>query len=155
MMDNIRRVLVMVTATVDCVNVVRYAEGLAKRVQASLYVLDVVHNPFAYSGWNLPIPSLEKDYQRLLDQAREHLKFMVGEKKEQELPIELIVREGDPAEEITKVVVEKEIDLLVLPNHEETRIEHFLSGKMVARIVRKMPCSVLLVKQEPVTLCET
>jgi hypothetical protein len=47
------------------------------------------------------------------------------------------------------------IDLLVLPDHEETRIEHFLSGKMVARLVRKMPCSVLLVKQEPVMLCET
>lgn len=155
-MDNIQRILVMVTATEHCIDVVHYAEDLAKRLQASLYVLDVIHDPFAYSGWNLPMPSVEKEYRQLLEQTRERLKLMIGGKKEQEVPVKLVVKEGDPVEEITKMVAKEKIDVLVLPNHEETRIEHFLSAKVVARIVRKMPCSVLLVKQEePVIACET
>ena len=55
--------------------------GLAGRFQATLYVLDVIHNPFAYSGWNLPMPSLEREFQRNLGQVRDRLHVLVGEQK--------------------------------------------------------------------------
>ncbi len=153
-MEDIRRILVTVTATEDCIDVLHYAERLAERFGGTLLVLDVIHNPFAYSGWNLPMPSLQKDYERLLKRTRDHLHGMIGEAKGRGTAIQVILREGDPVEETMKVVTEEKIDLLVLPSHEETRIEHFLSGKMVARIVRRMPCSVLLLKQEMLTTCE-
>jgi universal stress protein A len=70
------------------------------------------------------------------------------------IEVETLVREGEPATRIVSVVEEERIDLLVPPAHEETRIEHFLSGKMTAKIVRTMPCSVLLVKQAPGVLCQ-
>jgi universal stress protein A len=33
--------------------------------------------------------------------------------------------------------------------HEEGRMEHFLFGQSNEALIRKMPCSVLLVKKEP------
>jgi len=52
-------------------------------------------------------------------------------------------------------VEENRIDLLVMPAHEEYRLEHYLTGKVMDKLVRKMPCSILLVRQEEGTLCET
>jgi len=153
-MADVKRMLVAVTGTTDCIGVFQYALGLAEKFEAKLYVLDIVYNPFAYTGWNLPIPSMERDYQHLLEEVRHRLALLIGEKKKKGFPVESLVREGDPLTQITRVVEEEKIDLLLMPAHEETRMEHFLSGKMAERIIRRMPCSVLLVKVEPTSVCE-
>jgi nucleotide-binding universal stress UspA family protein len=48
-----------------------------------------------------------------------------------------------------KVIDEEKIDLLLLPAHQETRLESLLFGRENWELIRKMPCSILLVKQEP------
>jgi universal stress protein A len=154
-MNEVKRILVVVTATKDCVDLVQDAFGLAERMRASLFVLDVVHDPFAYMGWNLPMPSFDKEYRQLLDEVRDRLRAMVKEAQGKGFPIESLVREGQPFEQILKVVGEEKIDLLVLPAHEEHRLEHYFTGRLMDKIIRKMPCSILLVKQEDMTLCET
>jgi len=154
-MNEVKRILVVVTATKDCVDLVRDAFGLAERMRASLFVLDVVHDPFAYMGWNLPMPSFDEEYRKLLDEVRDRLRAMIKEAKGKGFPIESLVREGQPFEQILKVVEEEKIDLLVLPAHEEHRLEHYFTGRLMDKIIRKMPCSILLVKQEDVTQCET
>ena len=154
-MNEVKRILVVVTATKDCVDLVQDAFGLAERMRASLFVLDVVHDPFAYMGWNLPMPSFDEEYRKLLDEVRDRLRAMIKEAKGKGFPIESLVREGQPFEQILKVVEEEKIDLLVLPAHEEHRLEHYFTGRLMDKIIRKMPCSILLVKQEDVTQCET
>ena len=57
------------------------------------------------------------------------------------------VRDGEPVEEIKQVVQSEGVDLLVMLAHEEGRLEHFLFGRTNEAILRKMPCSILLVKQ--------
>ena len=126
-----------------------------ERMRASLYVLDVVHDPFAYMGWNLPMPSFDKEYGQLLERVRDRLRAMIKEAKGKGFPIESLVREGQPVEQILKVVEEEKIDLLVMPAHEEHRLEHYFTGRVMDKIIRKMPCSILLVKQEDMTLCAT
>ncbi len=154
-MNDVRRILVMVTATNDCVNLVQDAFGLAERFHASLFVLDVVHDPFAYMGWNLPMPSFDKEYRHLLEGIRDRLKAIVKDAKGKGFPIESLVKEGQPVEQILKVIEEEKIDLLVMPAHEEHRLEHYFTGKVMDKIIRKMPCSIMLVKQEDMTLCAT
>lgn len=154
-MNNAKRILVVVTATKDCLNLVQDAFVLAEAMGARLFVLDVVHDPFSYMGWNLPMPSFDKEYRQLLDGVRDRLRAMVKDAKGKGFPIESIVREGQPFEQILKVIDEEKIDLLILPAHEEHRLEHYFTGRLMDKIIRKMPCSILLVKQEDVTLCET
>ena len=59
------------------------------------------------------------------------------------------MKEGDPFDEIIKVVKEENIDLLIMLAHEEGHIEHFLFGRDNEDLIRKMPCSIILVKKEP------
>ena len=70
-----------------------------------------------------------------------------GEKKG--IKVKQLVKEGDPEREIFKTVKAENIDLIILPSHEEGHLEHFLFGRSNEEIIGKTPCSVLLVKKEP------
>jgi universal stress protein A len=148
-LENINRILVvsrMVTSSIIAVN---YGVSLAKKHGATLSVIHVISNPFSVQGWNLPLPDLGKDYQKLLKKKREELDAIIGTEIRNGMHIEVLMPEGDPTDEIVKVVKEKNIDLLVMVAHEEGHLEHFLFGRSNQKLLMKMPCSILLVKKEP------
>jgi nucleotide-binding universal stress UspA family protein len=60
-----------------------------------------------------------------------------------------LVSERDSVDEIENIVREEKIDLLLMVAHEEGRVEHALCGGENDTVIRKMPCSILLVKQVP------
>jgi len=59
------------------------------------------------------------------------------------------MKEVDPSDEIIKMVKEENIDLLIILAHEEGHMEHLLFGRENEDLIRKMPCSIMLVKKEP------
>jgi len=58
-------------------------------------------------------------------------------KQKKGVKIKKIIKEGDPIEEILKVIGEEKIDLVILRAHEESRIEHFLVGSSNDAIIRR------------------
>ena len=148
-MEDVKRILVVSRDTQYCRKAVHYGFSLAGKYGAKLYVLHAIHNPFSLQGWNLPIPSLAKEYKRLLRETRKELAAMINSEKKKGMSIKELMREGDPTGELFKAVKEEGIDLLIMLAHEEGHLEHFLFGRSNEEIIRKMPCSVLLVKKEP------
>jgi len=148
-MEEIRRILVLAADIQNSQEAVHCGVSLARKYGAELSVLHVVHDPFGAGGWNLPFLSLDEDYKTVLKKAKEDLGEAIRAEKEKGLPVTEMVREGETTEVVFRVVEEKRIDLLLLPAHEESRMEHFLFGRIHEAIIRKMPCSVLLVKKEP------
>jgi universal stress protein A len=147
-MEEIRRILVLAMDIQNSQEAVRYGVSLARKYGAELFVLHVVHDPFGAEGWNLPFLSVDEEYKNVLKEARESLANSIRAEKEKGLPVTEMIREGEPTGVVFRVVGEKQIDLLLLPAHEESRLEHFLFGRIHEAIIRKMPCSVLLVKKE-------
>lgn len=143
----VERILVNVTPVTEWLDVVEYAIWLAGRFEARLYAVDVINDPFGYAGWNLPMPSLQREYQKVVDDARNQLQAITERERAKGFVIESLIREGDPVEQITRIIKEEKIDLLIMPAHEEDRVEHFLFGRENHQLVRSMPCSILLVKQ--------
>lgn len=143
------RILVVSRSTRHCQKAVHQGISLARQYSAELFVLHVEHNPFGVAGWNLPMVSLEEDYKKLLQEAKKDLDKIIAREKTAGLPIRELVVAGEPTKEIIKVVEEESIDLLVLLAHEEWHLEHFLFGRTNRELVRRMPCSILLVKKEP------
>ncbi len=148
-MEDIKRILVVSRMTRYCGKAVHYGVSLAKKYGAALSVIHVIHNPFGLEGWNLPVPNLERDYQNLLKKTRRELDEIIAKEQQGGMNIEVSIREGEPATEILTAVKEKKIDLLVMLAHEEGRLEHFLFGRSNDELIRRMPCSILLVKKEP------
>jgi nucleotide-binding universal stress UspA family protein len=148
-MEDVKRILVVSRDTKYCRKAVHYGVSLARKYGAELYVIHVSHNPFSLQGWNLPIPSLEKEYMRLLRETKDELTAMINTEKKKGIKVKQLDKEGDPGKEIFKTVRDEKIDLIVMLAHEEGHLEHFLFGRSNEEIIRKMPCSVLLVKKEP------
>lgn len=148
-MNEIKRILVVSRSTKDCRKAVHYGVSLSQKYGAELYVVHVVHDPFIFGGWNLPIPSLDEEYRKMLKDSREELHKIINSEKNKGMSIKELMKEGKPADEILKVVHENKIDLIIMLAHEEGHLEHFLFGRSNEEIIRGMPCSVLLVKKEP------
>jgi universal stress protein A len=159
-MEDLKRILVAAMSTKYCRKAVHYGISLAKKYNAELHVLHVIHNPFGLKGWNIPIPSLpvlEKEYSQMFEDARAELSEIIESEKDTGLPIKetvigLPIREtvvaGLPSKKIFEIIEQEKIDLLVMISYEEGLLEHWLFGHIKDRITRKMPCSVLLVRKE-------
>jgi universal stress protein A len=148
-MDDVKRILVVSRMSRNCQKAVHYGVSLAHKYGAELVVLHVVYDPFTFGDWNLPIPDVEEAYQKTLEQSKAELEKIISSEKKKGMSIKEMVKGGQPTKEILKVVAEEKIDLLVMLAHEEGRLEHFLFGRSNEEIVRKMPCSILMVKKEP------
>lgn len=148
-MEEYKRILVVSRMSKYCREAVHYGISLARKYDAELSILHVVHNPFGLEGWNLPMVSLEKEYNKLLEQTKADLDRIIREEKAKGLSIKELIKNGDPTEEVVKTVKEGKIDLLILLAHEEWRLEHFLFGRSNEELIRRMPCSILFVKNEP------
>ena len=151
-MEDVKRILVVAKSTKHCRKAVSCGITLAKCHGAELFVLHAVHNPFNLKGWNLPLvslPSLEEEYAKMLKDAKADIDGLIADEKAKGLNIKELIVEGEPTKEILNAIEREKIDLVILLAHEEGRIEHSLFGRSTEEIIRKLPCSTLLVKQEP------
>ncbi len=131
-----------------CPKAIHYGISLSKKYGAELSVLHMI-DTFWLRGWNVPMIGVEEEYKKELERTKEELDNMINMEKKKGMVIKELLKEGDPTEEILKVIKEENIDLVILLAHEESRVEHFLFGRSNEEIIRKTPCSILLVKKEP------
>ncbi|HBA86627.1 MAG TPA: universal stress protein [Geobacter sp.] len=155
-METFKRVLVVDRMTEYSKDAVEAGISLAKKYAADLLVLRMVTNPagtvsIAGSALNAPstMPDETKNYASMQEQAKEELDRVINKEIGAGFPIRVILKEGKAVDEILQVVKEEKIDLMVLLAHEEGRLEHMLFGRDNDVILRKIPCSILLVKKEP------
>jgi len=144
-----KRILVVSSMLQSCRRAIQHGVSLAKRYDAELYVIHSIFNPFGLKGWSVGTLSLAAEYERILADAKETLSELVENEKMEGMSITELVKEGEPTDEILKVIAERKIDLLVMLAHEEGRLEHLLFGRSNDELIRKMPCSIVLVKKEP------
>ena len=65
--------------------------------------------------------------------------------KSHSLKWELLIRSGQPTEEIATLVEEKKIDLVILATHGRSGLKRFVIGSVTERLLRKLACPLLVV----------
>jgi len=148
-MEKLNNILVVSRMVKYDAKAIQAGASLARKYRATLTIVHVIHDPFGIEGWNLPMPNLGNDYQKLLKKTREDLDRLAEKERAAGTPIDVILKEGDPTQEILQTVKERQIDLLIMLAHEEGHLEHFLFGRSNHDLLLKMPCSILLIKKEP------
>lgn len=61
-------------------------------------------------------------------------------------PIEYVIRQGEPAQEILRAADELGCDLIVMGTHGRTGVRHVLMGSVAEHVLRTAGCPVLVVK---------
>jgi nucleotide-binding universal stress UspA family protein len=149
-MENFRNILVISRMIPYSREAIKIGISLARKYDAKLMVLHLVTNPVDLMAVNAPglFPDEEYNkYNNSLQEAEDHLDKVIKQEIRDGFPIKELTSNCDPLEEIVKVVSEDKIDLIVVSSHEEGRIEHALFGGENDAIIRKMPCSIMLVKK--------
>lgn len=151
-MNEFKRILVVSRMIQSSGKAIHVGVSLARKFKAELYVIHSIYNPFSLKGWSLGNLSLSKDYEKILQNARQDLSALVNAEKVKGLDIKELVTEGEPTEEILKTIEQENIDLLVMPAHTEGHLEDLFFQRSNDELTRKMPCSIILVKQEALPL---
>ncbi len=126
--------------------------SLARKFDAKLHVLHLESNPVEMMAVNVPGLFPEVVYTNYRDsqqEAKEQLDKIIKHEKRAGFPLKEFISDRDTLEEIEKLVREENIDLIIMNSHEEGRFEHALFGGENDAIIRRMPCSIMLVKNEP------
>jgi len=147
-MEDVKRILVLSRSTKDCKKAVHYGISLARTCGAHLTILHVMYDPFnlRFAPMAYNIPDLGKEYRAIMQEVKSDLALMIEKERAVGMDIAEMVKDAEPVHELLKVVEAEKIDLLIMAAHNETRIEHIIYGWINHEIVRRLPCSVFLVK---------
>ena len=151
-MEKIEHILVVSRMSQYCREAVQVGISLAKKYGSDIQVLHLISNPVTMEALNAPLPfpnDRHKTHASIQEEAKEELDKILRKEIESGLPIKIIIKDGKPVDEIVKVVEEEKIDLIVLLAHQEGRLENMLSDQDNDAIIRRLPCTILLVKKEP------
>ncbi len=122
----------------------RPAVELATQYGAELSLLHVLNFPYLLVGSYTASFDLDHVYGEMEEEAGERLKTLVDQ-----LPAGPSVRSevirGTPLRVIVDQATELDVDLLVMPTHGRTGIDHLLSGSVAEKVLRLAPCPVLTV----------
>jgi universal stress protein A len=151
-MEDFKNILVVTNSTQHCRQALHYGISLAGCNDARLHVLHLMHDPFGLEHWQLPLPSLKSirsEYQDIRAKAKRDLDTMIAAEQAKGLPVQVSVAVGPPQEEILRAVKDNQIDLLIMIAHAEGYLEQVLFDRLNEEMHRKLPCTILFVKQEP------
>lgn len=149
-MENFRNILVISRMIPYSREAIKVGISLARKYDAKLLVLHLVSNPVDMMAVNAPglFPDEQyKNYMSSQQEAKEQLDKVIKQETQDGFPIKELISDRNPVEEIVKVVKEEKIDLILISAHKEGRIEHALFGGENDALLRKMPCSIMLVKK--------
>lgn len=142
-----KRILVCIDFSRLGDDVVTYGHKLAHRLDAEVSFIHVIEFTQAFRGYGNP--SMISLPEAVRTKAREHIEMLVLQ-AEAKMPTgkdhrhPLIVREGEPAEEIISFAKEGHFDLVVVGNRGNSRITSLVVGSTASKVARYAPCSVLI-----------
>lgn len=146
-MDMINRILVVSWLSKHCNNTLEAGISLSQKYKAELSVVHIIDTTWL-KGWNFPLVSIEDEHKRDMEKRRAELHDIIDLEKKKGMTIKELVREGIPSEVILNLVREENIDLLILRGSAESRLERMLVGGSNEEVIRAMPCSIFLARQQ-------
>lgn len=125
------------------------ASSMAESFDTEIILLNV-HKPIPH----LPTPRLEASevtfdisaYEKhVAEDALENLAAVADANLSDHVEPKLVVRMGQPAQEILKLAEEENVDAIVIATHGYTGIKHVVFGSVAQRVVRRAKCAVVTV----------
>ena len=136
-MDDIKRIVIPVDRTDASKDAVKKGAFLAKLLGINAKIISV-NDTHQFISSVVIEGKLKKDAEAVLDEFKK-----IGAEMGVTLETEII--SGNPAEEIVRFV--NDDDLIIMAHHEKkVGIDQFMIGSVSRDVVRKAPCSVLVIK---------
>ena len=146
-MDLFKHILVVSWLTKHCENTIAFGISLSQKYKTELSVVHVMDTNL-FQGWSIPMVSVQQEHKKDMEKHKIELHNIISAEKKKGMSIKEFVREGNPSDVILQLIKEEKVDLLILRMHEQSPLERMLIGGGNDEIIRAMPCSIFLVKQQ-------
>jgi nucleotide-binding universal stress UspA family protein len=118
-----------------------YALSIARKYESTIFAVHVISlSPFQASSPTLALQAISSQAVREASEAMAKL-----EPQLKAIPHEVLIRKGDIWNELSAIIDNKGIDLVVVGTHGRTGVSKLLTGSVAEKIFRQAPCPVLTV----------
>ena len=121
------------------------AISLATEFGSELILLHVLDHPTPHLGPVVTDVDLEDYYEAIEARAIEQLEALVDDDVRSFAKVRTLVRRGAAFREIVRVSQQERPDLIVMPTHARTGINHMIWGSVAEKVVRLAPCPVMTI----------
>jgi nucleotide-binding universal stress UspA family protein len=122
-------------------HILSYGSTLASEFGSKLYLCNIVSDMVMLSSHGQAYIASDTIARERLDSAQTLLESLA---KEHGIDAEIIVSPGHPADEVTQIAREKNIDLVIAATHGGSGIKRFLIGSVTDRLVKTLACPLLV-----------
>ncbi len=151
-MDDIKKILVALAFTPYSEGIFNYAVKIAQSFNAQLIIGSIINSrdvlavgkivSLGYDvNGNHYVEDIRQERQALLEQ------FMVRSSFNRE-NIRTVIKVGNPIEELLKLIVKENINLVVMGTKGRTDLENVFVGSVAARLFRRSPVPVISCRDE-------
>lgn len=146
-MEEISNILVAIGFTRYSEGILRYAVGLARRFDARLVVGSVINSRDVQAVGRIASMGYDVDGEHYVEavktERRQVLQRYLDGIPEAPDTVRAIFRVGDPSDELLKMIVREEIDLVVMGVKGRSDLERVLVGSVAERLFRRSPVTVV------------
>lgn len=146
-MNAIKKILVAIGFTEYCEGILSYAARMAEDLNAELIVASIINSrdveavgTIAAMGYEVDsenyISGIEQERRRVLDAMLKKISF--PDKK-----VRTIFKVGHPADELPKIAIKEDADLMVMGIRGRSDLEHLLVGSVAEKVFRRSPVPIL------------
>ena len=146
-MEDIKKIMVALAFSEHAKDIFNYAVGLAKPAEAELVVVSIINSRDVQAVRKISAMGYDVDGEHYIEGIRKEREEILAQIiRASAFPsekISTIFRVGNPVDELFKITVEKDIDLIVLGIKGHTDVEHFFIGSVAEKLFRRSPVPVI------------
>jgi len=125
--------------------ILSYGSSLVREFDAKLYICNIVSDMVMLSSHGQAYIASDTIAGERLENAETFLENLA---REHGIEAEIIASPGHPADEISKIVREKNIDLVIAATHGGSGIKRFLIGSVTDRLLKTIDCPLLVLRAQ-------
>ena len=151
-MDEIKKIMVALGFSEYAEGIFNYADKLAEKLGAELIVANIINSRDVEAVAAITNMGYDVDPERYIKELKEERRNAFEEIAKDSAvsrdSIKLILAVGNPIDELLKVIMKENVDLVVMGLKGRTDLEHILIGSVAEKLFRRSPVTVISYRDE-------
>jgi nucleotide-binding universal stress UspA family protein len=151
-MDEIKKILVAVGLTEYAEGLLNYAVRLAESLNAELLVANIINTRDVEAVGTIAAMGYEVDSEHYVsgikDERRQALNRIFAKLSFPADKLHTIIKVGHPVDELLKISINENVDMLVMGVKGRTDLENILIGSVAEKLFRRSPVTVVSYRDE-------
>ena len=151
-MDEIKKVMVAVGFSEYAEGIFNYSDQLAQKLGAELVVANIINSRDVEAVTAITNMGYDLDPARYIKELKQERRNAFEETVKNATlardSIKLILQVGNPIDQLLKIIIAENVDVVVMGVKGRTDLEHILIGSVAEKLFRRAPVTVISYRDE-------